>query len=505
MLFICRMGVLYIGRPVKEKPNTTTYSGNSASTTVNFDAGTANPKQAEFYKSKTLYTGYGGARGGGKTHALRIKAIWGCLEYAGIKVLIIRRTYPELLENHIDPIRKMVPAQLGEYNNSIHLMRFINGSTIKFGHYNGDSSELEYQGQEYDWIFMDEATQFTEHQFRILGGCLRGVNKIPKHFYLTCNPGGIGHRWVKRLFIDRDFKTNSENPEEDENPKDYSFIFARVEDNTQLMESSPAYVQMLSSLPEKLRAAHRYGDWNALSGAYFDEFSEAKHVIEHFPIPKDWRRYRAFDYGLDMLACCWVAVDFYGRCYVYRERFQSELIVSEAAREMLDNTPANERIDITFAPPDMWSTLKDSGKTMAETFMLNDLAVIKVSNSRVQGHMQIKEMLAPYPDYDAQGNLKPAEQWRPQLLFFDNCKHIIDDLTSIQAVEKNLNDCAKEPHDITHGVDCVRYFCISRTMPAIIETEKTKGRWNDDDEDSIEDYETNMTGGEPTAGYIGVN
>lgn len=424
----------------------------------------------------------------------------GALTHPGIKILIIRRTYNELRENHIEPMVKMVSQQLATYNGSIYLMRFENGSTIKFGHFNGDSSELEYQGQEYDWIFMDEATQFTEHQFRVLGGCLRGVNNIPKHFYITCNPGGIGHKWVKRLFIDRNFKTNCANPEENENPNDYKFIFALVEDNRLLLESSPAYVQMLSSLPEKMRAAHRYGDWNAMSGAYFDEFSDTKHIIEPFQIPNGWRRYRAFDYGVrDMFACMWVAVDESGRCYVYREFLMGEdldidgahgLIVPDAAEAMHDNTRIDEHIDITFAPPDMWLTQSIGGKCAAEEFMVNGISVVKASNNRVQGHMQIKQMLADMPD------------GKPQLLFFKTCPHIIEDLSAIQADERNPNDCAKQPHGITHSVDALRYFCISRTMPAIIEQEKSRGNRLDDMDKQEEDYNTYMTGGELTESYL---
>lgn len=109
-------------------------------------------------------------------------------------------------ENHIRPIVKMVPPALASYNATTHLMTFHNGSTIKFGHWSGDASEDEYNGLEYDWIFIDEATQFSERSFNFLGGCLRGVNQFPKRMYLTCNPGGVGHRWVKRLFIDRQFK-----------------------------------------------------------------------------------------------------------------------------------------------------------------------------------------------------------------------------------------------------------------------------------------------------------
>jgi phage terminase large subunit len=439
-----------------------------------------------FVDSRTLYTAYGGARGGGKTHAVRYKAVGGAIRYEGIRILIIRRTYPELQQNHIEPIQKMVPQQLAKYNGTLHTMYFWNGSTINFGHYSGIASETEYQGQEYDWIFLDEATQFTEREFRFLGALLRGVNDIPKRFYITCNPGGVGHRWVKRLFIDKQYKTESINPEENENPKDYTFIPATVEDNTYLMASSPAYVQMLSALPENLRQAHRYGNWDALAGTYFPEFSEAKHVITPFPIPAHWIRYRAFDYGLDMFAPIWITEDENGRSYVYREYNESNLIVSAAADALKKNTGVGEHIAITFCPPDMWNRQKDTGKTMAEDFMMNGIGLVKADNNRVQGWLQVKEKLADMPD------------GKPGLLIFDTCKELIANIQAIQADEKNPNDCAKEPHDITHNCDALRYYCISRTLPS--EAQQTQEQYNDDDND--EDYDEHMTGGEATASYL---
>ena len=456
-------------------------------TQTSIDFGHANPKQRLFYESDKLFTAYGGARGGGKTHAIRIKAVGGALTYPEIKILIIRRTYPELQKNHIEPILKMVPSQIANYNGTLHTMYFLNGSIIHFGHYQGLQAETEYQGQEYDWIFLDEATQFTEREFRFLGGLLRGVNDTPKRFYLTCNPGGVGHLWVKRLFVDKDYRTYPDNPEADENPDDYCFIQATVEDNPDLLRASPAYIQMLSSLPENIRKAHRYGDWNALSGAYFPEFSVQKHVMKPVPISPEWLRYRAFDYGLDMLACYWIAVDFNGRCYVYREYKKSGLIVSEATQGILDRTLTNEQIAITFAPPDMWSTQKDTGKTMAEIFMQCGLGIVRANNARVQGWLQLKELLKDMPD------------GKPGLMFFDTCQEIIDDLQSIQADDKNPDDCAKQPHDITHGPDALRYFAQSRTMAPEKMVEFEHDYY---DEEEIEDYDEFMTGGEINTSYL---
>ena len=454
------------------------------------DLGDLNAKQVQFLKSTALYCGYGGARGGGKSHAVRIDAVRGALKYPGIKILIVRRRYTDLQGNYVEPLNKILPSTIAEYNSQLHQYYFINGSTIKLGHFQSYAQAAdEYQGQEFDWIFMDEATQFTEQEFRLLGGCLRGVNSIPKKFRLTMNPGGVGHRWVKRLFIDRQFKTDCANPEENENPDDYEFIQALVTDNTALMKSNGGkqYLAMLSSLPENIRNAHRYGDWDALGGNYFPEFQTATHVCEPFVIPPSWARYRAFDYGLDALAVLWFAIAPNGRVYMYRELKKSGLIVSDAAQEILSNTGVNEKIVTTYAPDDIWSRQKDTGKTMAEVFLSNGVAIVKASRSRVQGWLQVKEFLAPMGD------------GKPKLMVFNTCQNFIDDIQAIQASDKDPNDCAVEPHDITHLPDACRYFCISRTMAAKSGEDKPEP---DEFETAEEDYESYMTGGKITNAYI---
>lgn len=449
---------------------------------VYVDLGELNPKQKLFCQARTRYVGYGGARGGGKSHVLRIKAFGGALTYPGIRILIVRREYPELEQTMILPMRKLIPQEVAVYNGSMHMFFFANGSTIKFGHY-GTSDDDEYQGQEYDWIFMDEATQFTESQFRTLGACLRGATNIPRRMYLTCNPGGIGHLWVKRLFVSRQYRDG-------ETAEDYTFIHATVDDNPQLLAASPEYVQMLDLLPDNVRNAWRFGDWDALAGSFFSEFKKETHVIEPFwRIPAEWRKYRAFDYGLDMFACLWIAVDFDGRCYVYRELQQSGVIVSEAAKLMLDATPPWEHIEFTIAPPDMWNRQKDSGRSMAELFMENGVGIIRGSNNRVQGWMAVKELLKPLS----------GPQDRPGLLVTSNCQALISHIAAIQHDEKNPSDCAVQPHEITHICDAIRYFCVTRTLGA----ERVESPVPEDFEDSgMTDYDDEMTGGEMSEDYL---
>ena len=475
---------------------------------LRLDFGTVSPKQAEFLASETMFTCYGGARGGGKTHVARLKAVGLCVNYAGIKVLMVRVHYPELTANLIDPILAWVPTELYSYNGTDHKMTFWNGSTIKFGHYDGRAAESEYQGTQYDVIFLEEATQLSERAFQFLMTCCRGVNDFPKRIYLTCNPGGVGHKWVKDLFIDRKFRVDPSNPERTQNPADYTTIRATVEDNPWLMEKNPLYVQMLASLPPDLREAHRYGNWDAMSGAYFSNFKTSTHTVPRFKIPMRWPTYRSFDYGLDMLAVCWWAIDEDERCWCYRYFEQEGLVIQDAAVQIVQNTLTYERPVATYAPPDMWNRQKDTGKTMAEVFLQNGAAIVKADNNRVQGHMLMKDMMQPIPLTDPYvkslyGDKAPDAL--PGLMFFDDLGEILEDISSIQADEKNPNDCAKEPHDVTHAVDACRYFAISRVRKAGKEAKKKRINplaFLDEDPDVGDDYESYLCGGEISENYM---
>ena len=404
--------------------------------------------QWAFFLSRAKYTCYGGARGGGKSWAVVHKAAGGAFQYPGIQILLVRREFDEMENTLILPMLRLLPPEAASYNRSSRVLTFCNGSTVKFGNLPGYGASVEgkYQGQSYDWLFLDEATNFTEEEFRGLAACVRGANAIPKRVYLTCNPGGVGHAWVKRLFLDRRFRPG-------EDPADYCFIPATVDDNRDLMAANPDYVRQLELLPEDKRRAHRYGDWDALAGAYFSEFDPGIHVCPPFSLPPDWSRYRAFDYGLDMLACLWVAVDPAGKCYVYREHFQKDLVVSQAARRMLDCTAPGERVVCTMAPPDLWSRVKESGKTMAALFAEAGLGLLRTGNNRQAGRMAVKELLRP----DSSGE--------PGLRIFGTCPRLISDLQSLRHDPRNPNDAAREPHGITHGPDALRYFAQTYLLP----------------------------------------
>lgn len=454
---------------------------------IGLDFGDPNPKQRRFIDSKTRYTGYGGARGGGKTWVVIRKGVGLALNYPGIKILYLRKTYKELQGTIIEPMISFVnsavlnkrPAghMIATYTATMKAMYFVNGSKIEFGHLQHATDIHSYQGAEYDVIFMDEATHFTEWEFRVLGATLRGVNDFPKRFYLTCNPGGVGHQWVKRLFVTKDYH-------EGENPKDYTFIPATVEDNAALMKASPEYVRMLDQMPDDLRAAHRYGDWDALSGQYFGEVKHGVHTCDPFPIPKEWPHYRCIDYGLDMFACFWYAIDDTGRKYVYREYYESNLTVSDAAAAALSMTTKEEHIDVNIGPPDMWNRSRDTGRTQAQTFAQSGMPLVKANNNRVQGWMAVKEDLKLRPD------------GKPGLIFFNTCPHIMSDFQALQHDSKNASDVAKDPHEITHGPDAIRYGCVTWSLGFAPEPDE------EEDEDAGDDYQQTLCGGEPSASYL---
>ena len=217
-----------------------------------------NEKQKLFLSAKVKHVGYGGARGGGKSWAVRTKAKLLALRYPGIKQLIVRRTYKELTGNHINILRAETLG-IAKYNSTDKVLKFANGSTIEFMYCARNSDLDALQGQEYDVIYLDEATQLSEYQMKAITACCRGVNDFPKRIYYTCNPGGQGHAYVKRIFIDKRYLAN-------ENPEDYEFIQALVDDNTALMDAQPDYVAQLDALPEKLREAWRFGRWDVFEG-----------------------------------------------------------------------------------------------------------------------------------------------------------------------------------------------------------------------------------------------
>lgn len=403
------------------------------------------PKQEEFFRASTTRIAYGGARGGGKSWAMRTKFILLALSKKGIQILLLRRTFPELRENHIIPLQKAL-HKIAVYKESTKEFTFKNGSRIKLGYCQNEADILQYQGQAYEVIGMEEATQFTYMQYIALTESNRlsgNVKDFTPRMYFTCNPGGIGHEWVKRLFIDRSYTEN-------ENPDDYTFVPSTVYDNEYLISKNPEYVRTLEALPPLRRKAMLYGDWDAFEGQYFPEFSREKHVCRPFNIPDEWNRFIAFDYGLDMTACLWFASPpDRKRVYVYRELYRPNLILSEAAKEIIRLT-GEEKLRRAVASPDLAGRRQDSGKTGFDVMASAGLVgVTPANNNRIAGWRVIRELL------------REDEEGVPKILFFENCLNLIRTLPRLTFDDRIPEDVSLTPHELTHAPDALRYGVLS--------------------------------------------
>lgn len=440
-------------------------------------------KQREAMKAKTRYVAFGGARGGGKSHMVRQKAVLMAQRFPGIRIIIIRRTYQELLDNHIEPLRDII-GEAAAYNKSEKRFKFPNGSRIIFGYCDHEDDVRQYQGKEYDIVFVDEATQLTQTQLQKLFVTCRGTNNFPKRVYLTCNPGGPGHEFIKRLFIDRDYL-------EEEDPADYTFIQSLVFDNRALMESDPEYIKMLKVLPEKLKRAWMYGEWDIFEGQFFEEFRKTPdpklceaagispeealrrrmytHVIEPFRIPATWEIARSFDWGYSKpFSCDWWAIDYDGRAYLIAQYYGCKgdpdeglklpppQVFQQIARIEREHPDLKGRSVYGVADPAIWDS--STGPSVAEQGEAAGIYFAKGDNTRIPGWMQVHYRMA----FDGEG--------KPGIYFFNTCKHAIRTIPLLMYSETQTEDLDTSMED--HFADSMRYFCMSRPIQPVRETPK---------------------------------
>ncbi len=410
-------------------------------------------KQEQFINSTAFETLFGGAAGGGKSYGQLIDSMLYALQYPKSKQIIFRRTFADLEKSLIRVSLELYPKEMASYNSSKHTWRFKNGSIIDFGYIDNERDVYQYQSAEYDVIRFDELTHFTEYMYTYMISRCRGANPYPKGLKSSTNPGGVGHSWVKARFIDigepntvHTFKEGTR-----------IFIPSLVQDNMFLLDNDPDYVKRLDNLPEKERKALKYGDWDIFDGQYFTEFNRNIHVCTPFKIPKDWKVYRTRDYGLDMCATYWIAMDWKMHIYVYKELYESNLIVSEAARKI--NEMTTENIVIDYAPPDLWNRNKDTGKSTSDIFAENGQYLTKADNNRIAGWLAVHEWLKVYEDEQGQQTSR--------VHIFSNCVNLIRTLPAVQIDDKNPNDVANEPHELTHAPDAFRYFCTMWQTPMI--------------------------------------
>jgi hypothetical protein len=438
------------------------------------------PKQKLFLEEKHKHVAFGGARGGGKSFAVRLKAVFLCLKHKGIKVMIVRKSFPELIANHIKPLKELLKIGANgvtiKYNDSKKEITFPNGSEILFRYCDTEKDVERYQGTEVDVLFLDEATQLSEEQLKKICACVRGVNDFPKRIYYTCNPGGIGHGYIKRLFIDRAYDVG-------ENAEDYSFIQSLVTDNEALMKSNPDYIRQLEALPPKLKEAWLNGRWDVFEGAFFEEFRVTPdpqkcrdagitiedalqehrwtHVIKPFDIPSSWKIYRSYDFGSGKpFSFGWWAVDYENVAYRILEFYGCTGTPNEGIRwtprEQFEKAAQIEREHPYLkgrriqgvADPSIWDGSR--GIAIIEEAEKQGIFFDKGVNDRIPGWMQVHERLR----FDENG--------MAMMYIFDNCKDAIRTIPLMMYDEHKPEDLNSDLED--HICDEIRYFAMSRPI-----------------------------------------
>ena len=415
------------------------------------------PKQLEASHTVKTFRLYWGAKGGGKSHWLRAEATNQCLTGPAVNGLILRRTFPEVEKNFLYPFQKEVPSSVYRYNGTQHIIRFPNGSTIELWFCKNIQDVLRYQGIEYDFIGIEELTHWSEEEFDLIISSLRTSKEgIIPNFFWTTNPGGKGHAWVKKRWIDRE-------PSDLYDVNDYAFIQAFYTDNQVLLKMDPNYIKRLNALPEKLRRALRDGDWNIFEGQFFDEFREDFHVIDPWVPPKGVKkRWIALDYGYTApAAVLWFAQLYDGTVVIYRELYVTKHTYRQLAMKIAMMTPEWEWSEIEsqiYADPAIFKINESTERSAEDDMAEYDIHIQRADNVRVAGWNTVREWLQLYEDPN-------TGKVRSRVQITRSCPNLIRTLPMQIHDKRNVEDLDTTLED--HAPDAMRYWLREVELPPV--------------------------------------
>ena len=394
---------------------------------------------------------YGGAAGGGKSLAMIVDPLRSC-NNSKHRALILRRSLKELRQL-IDMSRELYPkAYPGtKFKETEKIWNFPSGAKVEFGYLEKDADVYQYQGQDFSWIGFDEISQLpTEFPWHYLASRLRTSDPSLK-VYLRCttNPGGPGHGWVKRRYLD---PASYGTPFVGNDGISRRFIPATLRDNPYLYNDG-RYQKMLESLPEVQRRQLLEGDWEIAEGIAFPEFQKNLHVIQPFSFPRGWARTKACDYGFSAPSCVlWGAVDPQdGTVIIYKELYEKGL----TAKDLGDRIRDMEMEEVLTVPGvidhSVFNRTGYAGPTIGEILNKNpyNLKFRPADKNRRAGKIQVHEYFRKHHDSD-----------RPRVQIFSTCTNLIRELSSLILDKNDPEDV--DTHMEDHAYDAFRYLLMSR-------------------------------------------
>lgn len=440
------------------------------------------PKQRLFQQRPEYEALYGGAAGGGKSDALLAEALRQ-VHIPHYRAILFRKTYPQLSEL-IDRSRDLYKAAFprARYNGSQHFWEFPSGAKIYFGAMQHTKDRINYQGKRYDFVGFDELTHFTWDEYSYLFSRNRPSGAGTRvYIRATCNPGGVGHGWVKDRFItaappmtpiEDKYTVVSPDGQAVEMTRRRIFVPSTVFDNQILLRNDPGYLASLAMMPEAEKQALLYGSWDSFDGQVFREWRNDPahyadrvwtHVIDPFPIPKHWRIWRGFDFGYAKpFSVGWYAADTNGKLYRIAEyygctgtpnegvKIDPTQIAREIKRIEAEDPNLMGRTITGVADPSIFDESRGESVARMMEKPPNMVYWHGGDNTRIAGKMQYHYRLA----FDEGGD--------PMLQVFSTCKHFIRTLPSLVYDQARVEDIDTTQED--HIYDECRYVLMDNPI-----------------------------------------